>query len=168
MSPVSRAALPCVLLALPACTGDESADPRPATAIVPSDAHYAGELVVRGDAALAADGSVTIQIVPRGGEAPILARSWDLGDPVWQRGAEGWRLYFVLDARDAWPAATGTIVADMDLVARFDPDGNPATDEVGVARTRRPVRTGARDLDVDLTIAPPLAGGEAVLAPGGG
>src|SRR5690606_30425170 len=113
---------------------------------------FGGEIVLRGDADGLAGGSATISIVAPGEVTPLLARSWDLGDPAWRAGPDGRRLYFALDARDAWPGARGTFATDMDLVARFDPDGNPATEELGVARMRVPVRTGSRDLVVELPV----------------
>lgn len=151
-----RASIPILLLAACAPTEDAKSPARGA-AVVPADAVYAGEIVLRGDPAGFAAGSATIAIVPAGEDAPLLARSWDLGDHAWRPGTDGWRLYFSLDARDAWPGASGTFAPEMDLVARFDPDGNPATEELGVARMRVPVRSGSRDLAVELPVGRQVA-----------
>lgn len=146
------------LLLLTACSGDDDRiSPRRTPAALPADAVYGGEFVLRGEPSLFAGGSATIAIAPRGEDALVLARSWDLGDPAWRSGADSVRLYFALDVRDVWPGATGTIAPEMDLVARFDPDGNPATEERGVARVRLPVHTGARDIAVELAIGPQVA-----------
>lgn len=157
MSPaLSCASLSLFLLA--ACApAEDSVSPRREAAVVPADAVYAGEIVLRGEPALLTGGSATIAIVRPGEEAPILARSWDLGDPAWRASGDSLRLYFVLDARDAWPSATGSIDPEMDLVARFDPDGNPATEDPGVARARLSVRTGSRELAVELQVGRQLA-----------
>lgn len=125
----------------------------------PAGTEYRGEFVLRGDAALLATGSASIAIVSADADTPVLQRTWDLGDPAWRVGDGERRLYFALDARDAWPGADARIAAEMDLVVRFDPDGNPATDELGVAQDRSRVRTGARDLLVELAIGSPVAAG---------
>ncbi|MCY2958756.1 MAG: hypothetical protein NTY35_01220 [Planctomycetota bacterium] len=157
MPPVSYAASLSVLLLAACSPADRPVSPQ-RTAEVPSDgAAYGGELVLRGEAALLGSGSATIAIVPRGEEAPVMARSWDLGDPAWRSGPDGLRLYFVLDDRDAWAGATRGTRAEMELVARFDPDGNPATEEPGVARVRLPVQAGARDLAIELSVGRQVA-----------
>lgn len=130
----------------------------------PEGTVYAGELVLRGDPEALRSGAATIAILAPGTDVPLLARSWDLGDPAWRIGRDGARLYFALDARDEWPGAAGAFGGEMELTARFDPDGNPATDEAGTARAHLAVRTGARDLAVELTVEPRIAG---VPGPGG-
>lgn len=157
MSPVLRCASISLFFLAACAPAEDAVSPRRETPAVPADAVYAGEIVLRGEPALLAGGSATIAIVRRGEETPILSRSWDLGDPAWRSGAESFGLYFVLDARDAWPGTTGAIEPEMELVARFDPDGNPATEEPGVARSRRAVRTGSREIAVDLQVGRQLA-----------
>jgi hypothetical protein len=154
---VVAAALPflgvAALALLVACSqGDAPLGPQQATLTGDAGARFAGELVVRGDPAVLDPGVVTISIVRPGDEAPILTRSWDLGDPVWRASHGEQRLYFSLDARDAWPDVQAEIGPDMELLARWDPDGNPVTDEPEVARVRMPARAGATDLSVELPI----------------
>ena len=162
---LGAAALPLIVaLALPflgaaalallvACTpGDAPLGPQHAIITGDAGARFAGELVVRGDPGVLDPGVVTISIVRPGDEAPILTRSWDLGDPVWRASRGEQRIYFSLDARDAWPGVQAELGPDMELLARWDPDGNPVTDEPEVARVRVPARAGATDLAVELPI----------------
>ncbi len=147
-------------LFLVACShAEEPVSPEPATP-VSADVSYRGELILHGDPALLGAASASISIVAAGGDAPVLARTWDLGDPAWRVGAGEMRLYFAIDARDAWPGRTTAMQDRMDLVARFDPDGNPATDEPGVVQRRVSVARAARDLHVELTLGGPVASTE--------
>ena len=122
----------------------------PAATIALDDAAYAGEIVLRADSALLVPGSAaTLAIVMPGQDTPLLARTYDLGDPIWRIDRDGARLYFALDGRDAWPGFTAPVRREMEFVARFDPDGNPATDELGSVRVRLPVRTGSSSIQVE-------------------
>ncbi len=148
-----RLLIAAVLSSVAACAPSEPpARARPGVLTGDARARFAGELVVRGDPAVLAPGVVTISIVRPGEDAPILTRSWDLGDPIWRAGRGEQRLYFSLDARDAWPGVQAELGPDMELLARWDADGNPATDEPEVARVRVPARAGAVDLAVEMTI----------------
>lgn len=152
-----RAATLATLLLAGCSPGAGPVSPQRAAAHVPADAVWTGEIVLHAGSPGPRSGAVTLAIVPPGGEEPVLARSWDLGDPAWRRGSDGWRLYFALDARDAWPGARGAVAEAMDLTARYDPDGNPATEEAGVARARQAVRKGARDLAVEIAVPAQVA-----------
>jgi len=145
-----------LILSLAACA-HEAESPSPVSISVPDDAVYRGELVLHGDSGILESGSASIAICAVGESDPLMARSWDIGDLAWRVGPDEMRLYFALDKRDAWPGAVGRVGERMDLVARFDPDGNPATDEPGSVQARTVVRTGAHDLRVDLSIGVPVA-----------
>ena len=145
---VGAAALPFVIAAavpflgaaalalLVACSaGDSTLGNQPTVLTGDSGARFAGELVVRGDPGVLDPGVVTISIVKPGDEAPILTRSWDLGDPVWRASRGEQRLYFSLDARDAWPGVQAELTPEMELLVRWDPDGNPVTDDVAASRS---------------------------------
>jgi len=154
---LAAAALPflgaAALAFLAACApGDRPTGIQPAVLTGIAGARFAGELVVRGDPAVLDPGLVTISIVRPGEDDPILTRSWDLSDPVWHASRGEKRLYFSLDARDAWPGVQAELGPDMELLARWDPDGNPANYEPEVASVRVPVRAGATDLSVELPI----------------
>lgn len=145
-----------LVLSLAACS-HEVESPSPISMPLPDDAVYRGELVLHGDPAILESGSASIAICAVGASGPLMARSWNVGDPAWRAGTDEMRLYFALDKRDAWPGAVGTVGERMELVARFDPDGNPATDEPGSVQARLFVRTGAHDLRVELSIGEPVA-----------
>ncbi len=146
----SVAALSWILVA--GCSAGDGSDT--AAEMPLAHAAYAGEFVLRADMALLAPGSAaTISIVIPGQDEPLLSRSYDLGDPTWSVSRDEARLYFALDDRDAWPGVEGGVQREMELVARFDPDGNPATDEPGTVRARVPVRTGSRSIEVEIALA---------------
>lgn len=163
---LDRVAAAAALTLAAACSrSDEPAAARRERPAPPEGTLYAGELVLRGDPESLHSGSATVAVLAPGSDVPLLARSWDLGDPAWRIGRDGARLYFALDGRDEWPGATGAFGGEMELSARYDPDGNPATDEPGTARARLAVRSGARDLVVELAVERRIAG---VAGPGGG
>lgn len=141
-----------VLLLLAACAPTEPPARGPGLVVGDARARFAGEFVVRGDPSILDPGLVTVSIVRPGEDAPVLSRSWDLGDPAWRTSRGEKRLYFSLDARDAWPGVPADLGSAMELVARWDPDGNPATDEPDVARVRIPAGAGEVDLTVELLI----------------
>jgi len=151
-------AAPILIVAAGCSADDGSESPEIRTEILLVDAAYAGELVLRADTALLAPGAAaTIAVVFPGRDEPVLSRSYDLGDPIWSPSRDEARLYFALDDRDAWPGIAGGVEREMELVARFDPDGNPATDEPGSVRVRLPVRTGSRSILVEIALALPVA-----------
>jgi len=150
--------VPLSILAASCSAGDGSGSPEFSAEIPLGEAAYAGELVLRADTALIAPGAVaTLTIVLPGTDDPLLSRSYDLGDPIWRAYRDEARLYFAIDGRDAWPGVDKGLQREMELVARFDPDGNPATDEPGTVRTRWPVRTGSPTIQVEITLALPVA-----------
>ena len=144
--------------AVAACSAGDGADSPDRGPLVPAErVRFAGELVLRGDLPFVAGASVTLAVEDAGGGPAALARTWDLGDPVWRHDRDGARLYFALDARDAWPGAPPAVRETMEIAARFDPVGNPATEELGVVRTRLPVRAGDEGLVVELDLGRVLA-----------
>ncbi|MBL8863867.1 MAG: hypothetical protein JNK02_17895 [Planctomycetes bacterium] len=164
-APSSCVALVAFLAA--ACSpGAAPGSPGPTTGLPADSIVFAGDLALLGDPALFAAGSVTVGVALPGEDELVLARSWDLGDSAWRMDRDGRRLYFRLDARDVVRVrrpgnAAADIPPNMDLVARFDPDGNPATEEAGVVRTRVHSRTGARDLEVELALGAVVAAHDA-------
>jgi hypothetical protein len=149
------------LLALGACS-DKTARPAAGGGLA-----LGGEVAVTGLGEAGDLGTLTLSVTEAGSDAPFLARSWELADPLWRaRGGER-RLYFRLDRRDlvGEPPAGAT----WELAARWDPDGNPLTEEPGAASARLVVRGGDLDLVLELPTSPTLAGGaEPPREPGGG
>jgi hypothetical protein len=144
-----------LLLGLAAC----AREPQP-VASAPAqvgDLRLSGELVVSLPGLPADPGTVTLTAVRPDTDAPLLSRTWELADPIWRECGGSRRLYFTLDARDAVRGASGDPGSALDLVARWDPDGNPATDEPGVVTTRTRVAPGDRHVVVGLPQHPSLA-----------
>jgi hypothetical protein len=147
-------ALPCAaLLALlgacaPADAGVEAAGSR---ALI-----FRGEVVVRGLPKGSAVGAVSLAAVPPGGGAPCLERSWLLADPAWRAYGRDRRLYFQLDERDRVADGPEPDAGPWELLARWDPDGNPATGEPGVAFARAAAVAGA-ETEIDLAAGRELA-----------
>jgi hypothetical protein len=163
---VRPASLVLLVLAAAACSNADEAESPDRGPLVPDDrVRFAGELVLRGDLPFSTGAAVTLAVEDVGGGPARLARTWDLGDPVWRADRDGARLYFALDARDAWPESEIAVRETMEIAARFDPDGNPATDEPGVVRARVRVRAGDAGLVVELDLGRPLA---VHRTPGGG
>jgi len=153
--PSSAAVLPWIFAV--GCSGEDVSAPVVGEVAL-EDAAYAGELVLRADNALLAPGAAaTISLVFPGRDEPLLSRSYDLGDSIWRRNGDEARLYFALNERDAWPGIAGGVRREMELLARFDPDGNPATEEPGSVRVRAPVQTGSRSILVEIALALPVA-----------
>lgn len=99
----------------------------------------------------------------------MLSRRFEVGDPLWVEGAGRRDLYFLLDDRDLEPGTKLALDAEMELVARFDPDGLPWTDDQGFVELRERVRTGSTDLTIALARGPdPTAAPSAAQAGQGG
>jgi hypothetical protein len=113
---------------------------------------FAGELSLGGELADATRGAVFVSVrhpTPpgRSDAPPLLMRRYEIGDPAWSRRDGLSCLYFSLGLDDALPAAHAPVLGrTMVLEVRFDPDGNPATEEKGGARRSATVTTGDGDL----------------------
>lgn len=117
----------------------ESAPPRespvadPVPAGVPT--RFGGELSVRGPIANMDEGAVFVAVFPIGATGrdrePVLSRTYLLADPSWRRSSGLCALRFDLGAEDALDGKPPRLSREMEFVARFDPDGNPATHEPG-------------------------------------
>jgi hypothetical protein len=123
---------------------------------------FVGEVVLTGKLAHAKNGSVDIAVRPIGGSA-IWSRSYDIRDPWWTSSPNRRSLPFGLSSldRDGPDASSGATPADgdgtrqalskeMEIVVRFDADGDPATESPDDVELVTRARTGATDLVLTL------------------
>lgn len=131
---------------------------------------FAGSLGLVGELARAHDGSVLVAVRRVGSRGrAMLSRRFEVADPLWVDGDGRRDVYFLLDDRDLEPGVKLALDAEMELLARFDPDGLPWTDDQGFVEVRERVRTGAQDLAIDLVRAPdPVVAPSAAQAGQGG
>lgn len=135
---------------------------------VPSDpARFAGQVALRGDLAQAREGSLFVIVRQKGSRMPSLARKYEVGDPVWIDRGDERVLRFALDEASPEDRMGGTGIAlagELELEARFDPDGVLETKE-GNRSEVVAVERGEQDVSVVLGGAPP---GQPASQPSGG
>lgn len=131
-----------------------------ATALGP--ARFAGTVLLTGSLARADRGSLFLIVREPGSTVPSLARKYEIGDPAFS-AQEGARvLHFALDERDDMDGPAAPMVAEMEVEARFDPDGFVDTSE-GVVRARVRARPGDREIALVL-VSDESPGGTATVA----
>jgi hypothetical protein len=148
----------CILLLAAACGRTPPPPSAPVTDPAPAGTprRFTGELVLAGALSRATDGAVIVTL-RRIGDARILwRRSYEVGDPWWTERPGSRTLPFGMSARDAIVDPAPELSVEMELVARFDPDGDPETLETDAFETKVRARTGATDLV--LTLGRPVAG----------
>ncbi len=127
---------------------------------------FTGEVVLTGKLAHATDGSVEISVRPIGSATAIWSRAYEIRDPWWTGGPNRRSLPFGLSPRDgivgsgapspdtgpskALPHAEQRPSREMEIVVRFDADGNPDTDGPGDVELVTRALTGATDLVLTL------------------
>ena len=135
---------------------------------VPTDpARFAGQIALRGELAQAREGSLFVIVRQKGSRMPSLARKYEVADPLWvDRGTER-VLRFSLDEASPEDRMGGTGIAlagEIELEARFDPDGVLETKE-GNRSEVVAVERGDQEVSVVLGAAP---AGQAAAEPSGG
>jgi hypothetical protein len=116
---------------------------------------FAGELVLTGPVARASDGAIVVALRRIGGTRALWQRSYELTDPWWTQSPASRVLPFGLSEADAIVDPLPPLAVEMEIVARFDPDGNPDTIDPGAVEVVARARTGATD--VVLTLGRPPA-----------
>ncbi len=137
---------------------------------------FTGEVVLTGKLARATDGSVDISVRPIGGAKAIWSRSYEIRDPWWTGGPNRRSLPFGLSRLDgvegsgapssgalssgalssgtssssAAAAGVQPISREMEVVVRFDADGDPHTDGPDDVELVTRALTGATDLVLTL------------------
>ena len=120
---------------------------------------FAGRVELAGALAAASTGSVFVTARARGARAPSLSRKYEIGDPAWSM-LDGKRvLYFALNEKDDMDGAGAPIGSEMELEARYDPDGVieiGRAQEIGVVKAVVGAKAG--DTELSITLQPPPGG----------
>jgi hypothetical protein len=155
ISLVGRLALLGSFFGVYACGADVDRTPRSAAGSAARPALAAsGEIVVRGEPLSEDLGAVSVSIERAGGGPALVARTWELSDPIWRERRGERRLYFRVDERDRVAGAAATVTGPLDLVVRWDPDGNPDTVEPTIVEVRRSLESAASDIVALLQLGP--------------
>jgi hypothetical protein len=143
----------CLLLVCAAC--ERSAPPpAPEPPVEPvakgTPLRFTGEVVLAGPLLRATDGVVLLSLRRVGGTQVMWRRAYELGDPWWTQSAGSRSLPFGLSEKDAILDPAPTLSAEMEIVARYDPDGVPDTFDPGAVELVTRARTGETDLVITL------------------
>lgn len=111
---------------------------------------FAGELVLTGPVARATEGAIVVALRRIGGTRDLWQRTYDIADPWWTQMPSSRVLPFGLTEEDAIVDPAPPLSVEMEIVARFDADGNPDTLEPGAVEVAARARTGATDLVLTL------------------
>jgi hypothetical protein len=140
----------CLLFLCAACGRSAPAPVGPAPVDDPVAAgtplRFTGEVVLSGALARKTDGAVLVSVRPVGQTKAIWRRSYEIADPWWTVGPRERSLPFGLSPLDTLVEPPAQLSQVMEVVARYDPDGNADTDEPGDVEVVARARTGATDL----------------------
>jgi hypothetical protein len=114
---------------------------------------FSGELVLTGAVARATEGAIVVALRRIGGTRALWQRSYELTDPWWMQTPASRVLPFGLSEADAIVDPAPSLSVEMEIVARYDADGNPATIEPDAVEAVSRALTGATD--VILTVGRP-------------
>jgi len=139
---------------------DGSASSKPAAAAPASaPARFEGRVVLQGSAEEAPGAAVFLSARRVGQRLPTLSRKYELRDPAWTKDGENRVLKFQLTDLDNMGGFGAPMAAEMEIEARFDPDGmidpRPGSDEPGVVRAAVPASPGAKGIEVVLRLGAP-------------
>jgi hypothetical protein len=88
---------------------------------------------------------------------PSLSRKYELSDPAWKQEGERRVLEFKLTDLDNMGGFGAPMAAEMEVEARYDPDGmidpTPGAVDPGVVKAAVPASPGAKTLEIQLRIA---------------
>lgn len=116
-------------------------------------ARFAGNVHLEGALAQAQSGSLFLIVREPGSRVPSLTRKYEIGDPAFSVQDDVRVLHFALDERDNMGGVAVPMADDMEIEARFDPDGIVDTSE-GVVRAAVHARPGEREISIVVRPAP--------------
>ncbi|MFN0006868.1 MAG: hypothetical protein ACKVXR_03090 [Planctomycetota bacterium] len=164
---IRRPKLSCAALLLGlACTacgdrperiGKESATPStPHAPPAPAEARFEGRIVLEGATEATPGAAVFVSARRIGQRLPALSRKYDLASSAWAKDGDKRILMFQLTDRDNMGGVASPMAAEMEIEARFDPDGfidpSPGAQEEGVVRSAVPASPGSKGIEVVLRL----------------
>lgn len=140
--------------------GQESAaPPKPAPAPVSSEPRFEGRVVLEGAVESPPAAAVFLSARRVGQRLPTLSRKYELRDAAWTKEGENRVLKFQLTDLDNMGGFGAPMAAEMEIEARFDPDGlidpRPGAEEPGVVRSAVPASPGSKNVEVVLRLGAP-------------
>jgi hypothetical protein len=128
----------------------------PHAAPAPLTARFEGRIVLEGAPKNAPAAAVFVSARRIGQRLPALSRKYDLAGAGWTKDGEKLVLLFQLTDRDNMGGVASPMAAEMEIEARYDPDGfidpTPGSQEEGVVRSTAPASPGAKGIEVVLRL----------------
>ncbi len=130
----------------------------PAQAAAPLKApKFAGRVVLEGELANAKTGAVFLSARRKGQRLPSLSHKYEMNDAGWSSSGASRTLEFALTEADNMGGFGAPLGAEMEVEARYDPDGmidpTPGAVDPGVVKAAVPASPGDKGLAI--TLAPP-------------
>jgi hypothetical protein len=129
----------------------------PTAPMAPAEARFEGRIVLEGAAAAPPGAAVFVSARRIGQRLPALSRKYDLGGGGWTKDGDKRILMFQLTDRDNMGGVASPMAAEMEIEARYDPDGfidpSPGAQEEGVVRSAVPASPGSKAIEVVLSLA---------------
>lgn len=119
----------------------------PHPAPVSMEARFEGRIVLEGASEGAPGAAVFLSARRIGQRLPTLSRKYELRDSAWTKEGENRVLKFQLTDLDNMGGFASPMAAEMEIEARYDPDGlidpGPGAKEEGVVRSAVPASPGS-------------------------
>ena len=137
-------------VAAPASTPVSPPEPTP---------RFAGRVVLEGELATARSGAVFLSARRKGQRLPALSQKFELNDPAWvEQGPTRVLAFTLTDANNMGGFGT-PLGAEMEVEARFDPDGfidpSPGAQDPGVVKAAVPASPGDKAIAITMRPGPP-------------
>lgn len=131
----------------------------PAPAPASSEPRFEGRVVLKGTTEDAPGAAVFLSARRVGQRLPSLSRKYELRDPAWTKDGESRVLQFQLTDLDNMGGFGAPMATEMEIEARYDPDGmintTPGAVDPGVVRAAVPATPGSKAVEVVLDLAAP-------------
>lgn len=136
---------------------EKGAAPAPAAHPAAAEPRFAGKVFLEGSTEGATGAAVFLSARRVGQRLPSLSRKYELSDPAWKQEGERRVLEFKLTDLDNMGGFGAPMAAEMEVEARYDPDGmidpTPGAVDPGVVKAAVPASPGAKTLEIQLRIA---------------
>lgn len=129
---------------------------KPAAAPASAETRFEGRLVLEGVAEGTEGAAVFLSARRIGQRLPTLSRKYELRDSAWMKEGEHRTLKFQLTDLDNMGGFGAPMAAEMEIEARYDPDGmidpRPGAEEPGVVRSAVPASPGSKGTEIVLRL----------------